>query len=159
MVPAYKLWESLHNLFYVLVSVRHLVLSTSPLLISPSLLCNPHLSFISPLLSFHNLYPYPHLTPFSPDILFYYEQMCNVTFKTAELTEYVLWSLVDILSRNPFWHRRDDTAFSRCNPDVKGLTGDHGCSVYERRLLTQLAFCFLFFFLLLLQDFWQVQRV
>lgn len=68
--------------------------------------------------------------------------MCNVTFKSAELTEYVLWSLVDILSRNPFWCCWDDTAFYRCIQDVKGLTGDHGCTGHKRHLLTQLGFCF-----------------
>lgn len=62
--PAYQLRGSVHNLLRVIVSVRHLVLSTLPLLISPNLLCNPHLSLLFHHYSLSTIFiPNPHLSP------------------------------------------------------------------------------------------------
>lgn len=59
-----------------MVSDRYLVLAILTPLIWTKLLCNPQtLSFISQLQSFHRCCPYPHLTPFLKDILFYYVLM------------------------------------------------------------------------------------
>lgn len=153
---AHKLCESLHNLCSVIVSVRHLVLYTNLSLISSKILCNPHLSLLfhhyslSPIwvLILSSLPPtlQPSQPTHTPNILFYYVLMHNVTIRSAKLTGSLLWSLVDILSRRPLLHCRDERMFYRCSPDVRGLTKGHSCSVHRTNLFTQLDFCFCMFF-------------